>query len=93
MMAVVIIVVVVAVLAFGLLIFWLMRRAQREVPGFTEARAAQQTRGVATDERCGASTDADEPAAAPRDQAAFADLLQDEIHDRGLEQPRADDES
>ena len=92
MMAVVVVVVVLAVLGFGLLIFWLMRRSQDEVPDSIEARAAQQPRVVGVDERGGAITDEDEPDAPPRDQTAFEDLLQDEIHDRGMEQPAADDE-
>jgi len=87
------IVAVVLVLALGLLIFRLMRRSQTEVPGLTDARAAQHPQRVGTDERGDAILDTDEPAEAPRDEGAFEALLQDEINDRGMREPSADDES
>ena len=78
---------------FGLLIFWLMRRSQTEVPQATDARAARQPQVVGTDEKGGAILDTDEAQEPPRDDAGFESLLQDEIHDRGMQPPRADDEA
>jgi hypothetical protein len=93
MTAVVIVLVLLAVLGFGMLVFWLMRGSRQEVPELTDARAAQGPRVVAVDEHGDAVTDADEPDAPPRDQTAFEDILQDEIRDRGMEQPRAGDDA
>jgi hypothetical protein len=89
----VIVIVLIAVVVFGLLIFWLMRRSQTEVPQATDARAAQHPQVVGTDEQGGAILDVDEPQTAPRDEGAFESLLQDEISDRGMQQPRPDDEA
>ena len=93
MVATVIVVVLIAVVAFGLLIFWLMRRSQTEVPQTTDARAARQPQVVGTDEKGDAILDVDEPAEPPRDDAGFESLLEDEIHDRGMRPPAADDEA
>lgn len=84
---------VVLVLVIGLLIFRLMKSAQTDVPAVTDAQAARRPQVVGVDERGRPVTDADEPAAGPRDQSSFEDLLQDEIRDRGMEQPPADDEA
>jgi hypothetical protein len=92
MLAIVIVIVLVAVVLFGLLIFRLMRRSQTEVPQRTDARAARQPQVVGTDEKGAAILDTDEPEA-PHDDGAFESLLQDEIHDRGMQPPRADDEA
>ena len=92
MLAVVIVIVLAAVIVFGLLIFWLMRRTQQEVPHVADARDARYPQVVGTDEQGKAITDAEEPPAPARDGGAFEDLLQDEISDRGMEQPPADDE-
>jgi hypothetical protein len=91
--ATVIVIVLIAVVVFGLLIFWLMRRSQTDVPQATDARAARQPQVVGTDERGAAILDTDEPAEAPRDGGAFESLLQDEIHDLGMQQPPPDDEA
>jgi hypothetical protein len=93
MLATVIVIVLVAVVVFGLLIFWLMRRGQTEVPQATDARAARQPRVVGTDEQGGAILDTEESAEPPRDTKGFESLLQDEIHDRGMQPPRADDDA
>jgi flagellar basal body-associated protein FliL len=90
--AIIAVIVVLLVLGFGLLIFWLMRRSQDEVPDIADAHAARHPQVVGTDERGRAITDADEPEAAPRDAGAFEGLLKDEIHDLGHEQPAADDD-
>jgi hypothetical protein len=93
MLATVIVIVLIAVVVFGLLIFWLMRRSQTEVPQATDARAARQPQVVGTDEKGAAILDTDEPAEPPRDDGAFESLLQDEIHDRGMQTPRPGDEA
>ena len=93
MLATVIVIALIAVVVFGLLIFWLMRRSKTEVPQATDARAARQPQIVGTDEKGDAILDTDEPAEPPRDDAPFEALLQDEIHDRGIQEPRADDEA
>ncbi len=93
MLAAVIVIVLIAVVAFGLLIFWLMRRSQTEVPQATHARAARQPQVVGADEKGDAILDTDEPEEPPRDEGAFESLLQDEIHARGTQPPRADDEA
>jgi hypothetical protein len=93
MLATVIVIVLIAVVVFGLLIFWLMRRSQTEVPQATDARAARQPQVVGTDERGGAILDTEEPAEPSRDGGAFESLLQDEIKDRGMQPPPSDDEA
>ena len=90
--AIIAIVAVVLVLAVGLLIFRLMRRSQNEVPDFTDARAAQHAQVVGTDEQGRAILDSDEPEPARRDEGAFENLLRDEIHDQGRDEPVAPDE-
>ena len=69
MLATVIVIVLIAVVVFGLLIFWLMRRSQTEVPQATDARAARQPQVVGTDEKGDAILDTEEPAEPPRDDA------------------------
>jgi hypothetical protein len=91
--AIIAIIAVVLVLVVGLLIFRMMRRSQDEVPAFTDARAAQHPQVVGTDEQGDAILDTDEPETAQRDEGAFENLLRDEIHDQGREQPVADDET
>jgi len=91
--AIIAIIAVVLVLVVGLLIFRLMRRSQNEVPDFTDARAAQHPQVVGIDEQGGTILDSHEPEPAQRDEGAFENLLRDEIHDQGREQPAADDET
>ena len=91
-LAVVIIVVLLAVLGFGYLIFRLMRRSQETVPEVTDRDDAKHDLVVGTDEQgraIHASEDLPEPA---RDDAGFESLLKDEIHDQGREEPAADDD-
>jgi len=93
MLATVIVIVLIAVVVFGLLIFRLMHRSQTEVPQATDARAARQPQVVGTDEKGDAILDTDEPAEPQRDGGAFETLLQDEIHDRGMKQPPPDEQA
>jgi hypothetical protein len=93
MLATVIVIVLIAVVVFGLLIFWLMRRSQTEVPQASDARAARQPQVVGTDEKGDAILDTEEPAEPKRDTAGFESLLEDEIRDRGMQPPRPDDEA
>ena len=91
-LVVVIIVVLLAVLGFGYLIFRLMRRSQETVPQVTDRDDAKHDLVVGTDEQgrqIRASEEAPEPA---RDTASFDALLKDEIHDLGHEEPTAADE-
>ncbi len=87
-----IVIVVVLVLVFGLLTVWLMRRTQKDLPEYTDARDARKPQVVGSDQQGRQILDADEPEAESRDQGAFENLLQDEIKDRGMTQPVADDE-
>ena len=92
-LAVVIIVVMLAVLGFGYLIFRIMRKSQTVVPEVTDRDDAKHDLVVGTDEQgraIHASEDLQEPA---RDVASFDSLLKDEIRDQGREEPVADDES
>jgi hypothetical protein len=91
MLAVVIVVVLVAVVVFGLLIFWLTRRAQTEVPAAADAQAARHPQVVGADEQGGAILDTDEPQEPARDAGAFESLLRDEIRDQGRQEPVAPD--
>ena len=70
MLATVIVIVLIAVVVFGLLIFWLMRRSQTEVPQVTDARAARQPQVVGTDEKGAAILDTDESCWSRRGTAA-----------------------
>ena len=92
-LAVVIIVVMLAVLGFGYLIFRIMRKSQTVVPEVTDRDDAKHDLVVGTDEQgraIHASEDLQEPA---RDVASFDALLKDEIREQGREEPVADDES
>ena len=87
------IIAVLLVLGVGYLIFVLMRKSQTVVPQVTDEDAASRDHVVEIDDQgreIMASQEAQEPA---RDTAGFEDLLKDEIHDLGREQPTADDES
>jgi hypothetical protein len=86
------VVAVLLVLGVGLLVFWLMRRSQQEVPKAADALAARRPQVVGADQQGRPVMDTDEPSEAPRDTGAFENLLQVEIHDLGREQPAADDE-
>lgn len=92
-MGVVIVVVLLAVLALGVLVFWLTRRSQVEVPSVADANAARRPRVLATDEQGNAITDAEEPEQPPRDESAFEALLEDEIHSLGRQEPPKDSKS
>ncbi len=92
-LVVVIIVVLLAVLGFGYLIYALMRRSQTAVPDVTDTHDARQDLVVGTDAQGRAIRASDEPAGPARDGAAFENLLQDEIHDLGMKPPAAGDES
>jgi hypothetical protein len=91
-LVVVIIVVLLAVLGFGYLIFRIMRRSQETVPQVTDKDDAKHDLVVGTDEQgraIHASEDLPEPA---RDDTSFDALLKDEIRDQGREEPAADDD-
>ena len=90
--AVIAVIAVLLVLGVGYLIFVLMRKSQTVVPEVADENAARHPQVVGTDEQGRVITDADEPEAAPRDGAAFENVLKDEIHDLGHEQPAADDD-
>lgn len=83
---------VLLVLGVGLLVFMLMRKSQQAVPYVTDEDRAGRDNVVGMDECGGEIRESQEPPAAPRDQAAFESLLQDEIDELGM-QPPADDES
>jgi hypothetical protein len=91
-LGVIIVVAVLLVLGFGVLIFWLMRRSQKVVPDVADGQAAKHDHVVAVDEQGRQVTDSQEPATPARDDAAFENVLKDEIHDLGHEQPAADDD-
>ena len=91
-LVVVIIVVLLAVLGFGYLIFRMMRKSQETVPRVTDRDDAKHDLVVGTDEQgqaIHASQDLPEPA---RDDTSFEALLRDKIHNQGREEPVADDD-
>jgi hypothetical protein len=88
--AILIVVALVIVVVGALLLYKFANKAQTMVPDAVDPPAADRV--VGTDDQGNAITEAQDPASAPRDQAGFESLLQDEIHDRGMRQPRADDE-
>ena len=91
-LGVMIIVAVLLVLGVGYLIFRLMRRTQTVVPQVTDEDAASRDHVVGIDDQ-GREIMASQEAPAPaRDTGAFEDLLKDEIHDLGHEQPAADED-
>ena len=92
-LGVIIVVAVLLVLGVGLLVFWLMRRSQTVVPQVTDEDAASRDKVVGVDEQGRAIAASQEAPPAPRDDAAFESLLQDEIHDLGMRRPPADDEN
>ena len=92
-LGVIIVVAVLLVLGVGLLIFWLMRKSQTVVPQVTDEDAASRDKVVGVDERGREIAASQEAPPAPRDDAAFESLLQDEIQDLGMRRPPADDES
>ncbi|HET6476066.1 MAG TPA: hypothetical protein VFH93_08330 [Thermoleophilia bacterium] len=91
-LGVIIIVTVLLVLGFGILIFRLMRRSQKVVPDVADGQAAKQDHVVAVDEQGRQVMASQEPVTPVRDDAAFENVLKDEIHDLGHEQPAAGDD-
>ena len=91
-LGVIIIVAVLLVLGFGVLIFWLMRRSQKVVPDVADEQAAKHDHVVAVDEQGRQIMDSQEPVTPARDDAAFDNVLRDEIQDLGREQPAAGDD-
>lgn len=91
--AIIAIIAVLLVLGVGLLIFTLMRKTQSAVPSVADEHAASRDHVVGVDEQ-GRTVLASQEAPAPaRDDSAFEDLLKDEIHDLGRQDPVADDET
>ena len=91
-LAIIIIVAVLLVLGVGYLIYGLMRRSQTVVPQVTDEDAASRDLVVGVDEQGREITASQEAPEPPRDGAAFESLLQDEIHDLGREEPKADED-
>jgi hypothetical protein len=91
--AIIAIIAVLLVLGIGYLIFVLMRRSQTVVPQVTDNDAASRDHVVEVDDQGREIMASQEAPPAPRDTAGFESLLQDEIHDLGMRQPPADDES
>jgi hypothetical protein len=89
---VLIVVALVIVIVGGLLVYKLMNKAQTVVPDAADPRPTGD-RVVGTDDQGNAILDRDEPAEPPQDDGAFESLLQDELYDRGMQPPRADDEA
>jgi hypothetical protein len=91
--AIIAVIAVLLVLGIGYLIFVLMRRSQTVVPQVTDKDAASRDHVVEVDDRGREIMASQEAPPAPLDTAGFESLLQDEIHDLGMRQPPADDES
>jgi len=91
--AIIAVIAVLLVLGIGYLIFVLMRRSQTVVPQVTDNDAASRDHVVEVDDQGREIMASQEAPPAPRDPAGFESLLQDEIHDLGMRQPPADDES
>lgn len=91
--AILIVIAVALVIVVGLLVFRLMGKAQKAVPDVADQARPIGDRVVGTDEQGRPVTEAQEPQTAPRDESAFESLLQDEIRDRGMQQPPSDEQS
>jgi len=91
-LVVVIIVVLLAVLGFGYLIFRIMRKSQETVPQVTDRDDAKHDLVVGTDEQGRKIHASEEPQEPARDDTSFDALLKDEIRDQGREEPAADDD-
>jgi hypothetical protein len=78
---------VVLVLVVGLLLFRLMKSTQTAVPAAADPSRPSGERVVGRDQAGRAITEAQELQTAPRDEGAFESLLQDEIRDRGMQEP------
>ena len=91
-LAVVIIIVLLAVLGFGYLIFRMMRKSQETVPQVTDRDDARHDLVVGTDEQGRAVHASEEPPEPARDSAGFESLLKDEVRDQGREEPVAPDD-
>lgn len=91
--AIIAIIAVLLVLGVGYLIFVLMRKSQTIVPQVADEDAASRDEVVGVDEQGREIAASQEAPSVPRDDVAFESLLQDEIHDLGMRQPPADDES
>ena len=90
--AVIAVIAVLLVLGVGYLIFVLMRKSQTVVPQVTDEDAASRDLVVGVDEQGREIRASQEAPEAARDGAAFENVLKDEIHDLGREQPAADDD-
>ena len=82
----------VLVLLVGLLIFWLQRKSQHVVPDVADRKLASPDQVVGVDENGAPITAADEGPTEARSTAPFESLLQGEIHERGMDEPAADDD-
>jgi hypothetical protein len=91
-LAVIIIVVLLAVLGFGYLIYKLMGRSQEVVPQATDRNDAKHDLVVGTDQQGRAIHASEDPQEPARDDTSFDALLKDEIRGQGREEPVADDE-
>ena len=91
-LAVIIIVAVLLVLGVGYLVFVLMRKSQAVVPQVTDEDAASRDLVVGVDEQGREIAASQEAPPAPRDDAAFESLMQDEIHDLGREEPAPEED-
>ena len=90
--AIIAVIAVLLVLGVGYLLYTLMRTSQTVVPQVADEDAASRDHVVEIDDQgheIMASQETPEPA---RDAAGFENLLKDEIHDLGHEQPAADDD-
>jgi hypothetical protein len=90
--AIIAVIAVLLVLGVGYLVFVLMRKSQAVVPQVTDEDAASRDLVVGVDEQGREIAASQEAPSAPRDDAAFESLLQDEIHDLGRTQPAATEE-
>ena len=91
-LGVIIIVTVLLVLGFGILIFRLMRRSQKVVPDVADGQAAKHDHVVGVDAQGRPIMGSQEPVTPVRDDAAFDNVLRDELQDLGREQPAAGDD-
>ena len=90
--AIIAVIAVLLVLGVGYLIFVLMRKSQTVVPQVTDEDAASRDHVVEIDDQGHEIMSSQEAPEQARDGAAFEDLLKDEIHDRGREQPTSDED-
>ena len=90
--AIIAVIAVLLVLGVGYLIFVLMRKSQTVVPKVTDEDAASRDLVVGVDEQGREIAASQEAPSEPRDDAAFENVLKEELDDLGRTPPAAEEQ-